>query len=115
MPHPVDIEVGKKIRQARWLKGMSQSDVADKVGIQFQQLQKYETAKNRVSCSRLVMIARALGVTPAYFFEDMGFVEAPKAEAVHDLTKRESRLVNDFRALPDGVQNRVEALVRSII
>ena len=50
MKHPVDAHVGKRIRHRRWMVGMTQQQLADKVGIKFQQIQKYETGMNRVSC-----------------------------------------------------------------
>jgi transcriptional regulator with XRE-family HTH domain len=49
--------------------GMSQSEVADAIGITFQQIQKYETGSNRVGASRLQQISDVLGVSPFYFFE----------------------------------------------
>ena len=49
MPHRVDVHVGQKIRQRRWLTGMTQQRLAELVGIKFQQIQKYETGANRVS------------------------------------------------------------------
>ncbi|NCZ65750.1 MAG: XRE family transcriptional regulator, partial [Rhodobacteraceae bacterium] len=52
MAHPVDQHVGKRIRHRRWLVGMTQQQLADQVGIKFQQIQKYETGANRVSASR---------------------------------------------------------------
>ena len=53
MPHKVDIHVGQRLRQRRWLVGMTQQGLAEMVGIKFQQIQKYETGANRVSASRL--------------------------------------------------------------
>jgi transcriptional regulator with XRE-family HTH domain len=69
MKHPVDAHVGKRIRHRRWMVGMTQQQLADKVGIKFQQIQKYETGMNRVSASRLWDIADALGVGINFFFE----------------------------------------------
>ena len=62
MKHEVDVHVGTRIRHRRWLIGMTQQQLADQVGIKFQQIQKYETGANRVSASRLWDIARALDV-----------------------------------------------------
>ena len=62
MKHPVDAHVGKRIRHRRWMVGMTQQQLAEKVGIKFQQIQKYETGMNRVSASRLWDVADALGV-----------------------------------------------------
>jgi len=65
----VDIHVGQKIRARRMLLRMSQTEVADALGITFQQIQKYEKGVNRVGASRLQQISDALGVSPFYFFE----------------------------------------------
>ena len=68
MKHGVDVHVGKRIRHRRWMIGMTQQQLADKVGIKFQQIQKYETGMNRVSASRLWDIARAVDVPVSFFF-----------------------------------------------
>ncbi|MEL6426617.1 MAG: helix-turn-helix transcriptional regulator, partial [Pseudomonadota bacterium] len=47
MSHPVDVHVGQRVRQRRWMTGMTQQQLAEKVGIKFQQIQKYETGANR--------------------------------------------------------------------
>jgi transcriptional regulator with XRE-family HTH domain len=68
-PTAVDSHVGQKIRARRIFLGMSQTEVADAVGITFQQIQKYERGANRVGASRLQQISDALGVSPFYFFD----------------------------------------------
>lgn len=68
IPDPIDVEVGGKIKAQRRLAGMSQNTLADRLGVTFQQIQKYEKGTNRVSSSRLAMIAETFGVPPAYFF-----------------------------------------------
>jgi len=68
-PTAVDIHVGQKIRARRMYFRMSQTEVADALGITFQQIQKYEKGMNRVGASRLQQISDALGVSPFYFFE----------------------------------------------
>jgi len=60
-PHPLDVALGSRIRLRRRELGFSQEQLAREVGITFQQVQKYEHGSNRVSFSRLVDIARALG------------------------------------------------------
>ena len=76
----VDTHVGQKLRARRIFLGMSQSEVADAVGITFQQIQKYERGANRVGASRLQQMSEALGVTPFYFFEGASTVgeKAPR-------------------------------------
>ena len=69
-PHPIDIHVGRRIKYFRLLRGMSQTDIAKQIGVRFQQVQKYESASNRISSSRLYLIAEVLGVGIEDFFED---------------------------------------------
>jgi len=59
-PDPIDIHVGAKVRAKRLLLGLSQEALASKIGLTFQQVQKYERGTNRISVSRLVDICRAL-------------------------------------------------------
>lgn len=68
-PHLIDESVGRGIRSRRATLGMTQEKLAEKVGVSFQQIQKYESGVNRVSASRLQAIANALDVQPSYFFE----------------------------------------------
>jgi transcriptional regulator with XRE-family HTH domain len=74
MTHPVDVHVGARIRQRRFLLGMTQQVLAARLGVTFQQVQKYEVGANRVSASRLWDIARLLDVPIGFFFE--GFAQA---------------------------------------
>jgi transcriptional regulator with XRE-family HTH domain len=68
-PDPLDVMVGAKIRILRTHRGMSQSDLAGKIGVAFQQVQKYEKGMNRVGASRLSRIAAVLGVSIGELFE----------------------------------------------
>ena len=77
MSHPVDIHVGKKLKQLRVLRGMTQTEVAQGLGISFQQVQKYELGRNRISASKLFEISRILNVAPSSFFEGLE-EEAPE-------------------------------------
>jgi transcriptional regulator with XRE-family HTH domain len=63
-----DIEIGRKIRTLRLERGLSQSRLADGIGLSFQQLQKYESGANRVSAGRLQRIAELLGVPVTVFY-----------------------------------------------
>ena len=61
-PHPIDRLVGSRVRLFRTAQGLSQSRLAEDLGITFQQVQKYEKGTNRISASRLFEISRLLGV-----------------------------------------------------
>jgi transcriptional regulator with XRE-family HTH domain len=71
-PDAVDIQIGKLIRSQRLALAMSQTTLAEKLGLAFQQVQKYEKGINRVGSGRLAKIADALGVEPSYFFSGNG-------------------------------------------
>lgn len=113
MKHPVDAHVGKRIRHRRWMVGMTQQQLADRVGIKFQQIQKYETGMNRVSASRLWDIATALGVAISFFFE--GIDAARDGAAVDDdlLADKEALdLVRSYYAIPEAQRRRLFDLAR---
>lgn len=69
VPNAIDVEVGARIKLKRKLIGMSQQSLAGKLGVTFQQVQKYEKGANRVGASRLSQIATALDVPMSYFFD----------------------------------------------
>ena len=68
--HSIDVRVGQRIREIRKSLGMTQKHLAIQIGVRFQQVQKYETAQNRVSAGRLFMIAEILGVEVGDFFKE---------------------------------------------
>jgi len=74
-PNPIDVHVGSRVRFRRMLLGMSQEKLGDKLGLTFQQIQKYEKGINRIGASRLFDLAQVLGVSVQFFYE-----EAPAAE-----------------------------------
>ena len=68
MSEEVDILVGRALRRRRRLMGLTQGQVADAVGVRFQQIQKYECAANRLSVAMLWKLAGVLDVDVGYFF-----------------------------------------------
>lgn len=118
MPHPVDVHVGKRIRQRRWLIGMTQQQLGEKVGIKFQQIQKYETGANRVSASRLWDIAEALDVPMTFFFDGLahegevetGGTQGVPAELADD--KEAMDLVRSYYSIPENQRRRLFELAR---
>jgi transcriptional regulator with XRE-family HTH domain len=69
-PNPIDIFVGSRVRLRRLMVGMSQEALADRLGVTFQQVQKYEKGTNRISASRLQAISDVFRVPPSFFFQD---------------------------------------------
>jgi transcriptional regulator with XRE-family HTH domain len=68
-PDPIDFLVGQNIRIHRLDEGLTQTDLAKRIGVTFQQVQKYEEGRNRVGGSRLFKIADALELPLSTFFE----------------------------------------------
>jgi transcriptional regulator with XRE-family HTH domain len=114
MKHPVDVHVGKRIRHRRWMIGMTQQQLADKVGIKFQQIQKYETGMNRVSASRLWDISEALEVQIAFFFEGLAQQDMAKSEVAGDILadKEALALVRSYYAIPEAQRRRLFELAK---
>lgn len=114
-PNPVDVYVGARIRSLRNLRGLRQEDLARAVGVKFQQLQKYECGSNRVSASRLVMIAKALQIPVAELFGrysgergrglQVGSLDDAvlRGRAAAGLLRRLMRLDDDARSIVEGV------------
>ena len=69
--NPTDKAVGEKVRLQRRILGMSQTTLSDALGVSYQQVQKYETGKNRIGASRLQAIANILGVPVTFFFSEV--------------------------------------------
>ena len=118
MPHQVDVHVGKRIRHRRWLAGMTQQNLAESVGIKFQQIQKYETGANRVSASRLWDIADALEVNVSFFFEGLdheGETDGPAVDgAPADILgdKEALELIRSYYSIPENQRRRLFDLAR---
>lgn len=87
-PDPIDVAVGRRVRSLRESRGLNQSELGRALGLTFQQVQKYESGKNRISCSKLVGISKALSVTPAYFFENIETTDARAVAAMPVLPPR---------------------------
>lgn len=114
MTHVVDTHVGKRIRHRRWLIGMTQQQLAEKVGIKFQQIQKYETGMNRVSASRLWDIAHAMEVPVSFFFDGIEEVSPEAAAPEHDILadKEALQLVRAYYAMPESQRRQIFELAR---
>lgn len=80
-PDPIDVHVGKRLVLRRKLLNYTQHQVAEAVGVTFQQIQKYEQGVNRVSASRLYDLSRVLQVPIAFFFQDVGDVDRGTPES----------------------------------
>jgi len=122
VPDPIDRYVGSRVRMRRLMLGMSQEKLGDRLGLTFQQVQKYEKGTNRVAASRLQAMCDILQVPVPFFFEGApqiaGHVrkgaEAPSPAYVSDFLANSDglRLVRAFTQIGDAKLKR--SLVRFV-
>src|SRR5690348_5069638 len=105
--HDIDLNVSRRMRERRVLLGLTQPQVAELLGIAYQQVHKYETGVNRISVGRLHQVAQVLGVEVGYFFEDLDpAVPAPQQ-------RRMLELMRHFTGLPRAHQEALCELARA--
>jgi transcriptional regulator with XRE-family HTH domain len=95
-PNPTDVYVGSRIRMRRKILGLSQEKLGERLGITFQQIQKYEKGTNRVGASRLQAMSDALEVPVSYFFPDA-------TNAPDGLAEEGATFVMDFLSTSEGI------------
>ena len=124
-PNPIDVHVGSRIRLRRTMLGLSQEKLGERLGITFQQVQKYEKGTNRVGASRLQNIAGILDVPVAFFFEDApgetastegGLAESTTSYVVNFLSSSEGLQLNRsfVKITNPKVRRRVIDLVKAL-
>lgn len=105
----IDYHVSTRIRERRIMLGLTQQELAQQIGVTYQQEHKYERGTDRISAERLFRIAEALGVSVDFFYEDIG-------EPQMSLGPRERRvleMVRVFAEIPDpALQEAVATLAR---
>lgn len=110
-PHPIDLYVGRMLRQARALRGISQQELGAQIEypVTFQQVQKYERGFNRISMSRLWQFAKVLQLPISYFLPDNK--NMPETEVI---SPQEVKMLDGFRMLPSDTQKALLALTQAI-
>ena len=101
-PNPVDLHVGGRVRMRRKLLGVSQEQLADSLGLTFQQVQKYERGANRVSASKLYEISRTLQVPVSFFFD--GLADPMDGSDNDEVGQQAERIVQEFLTTPEGLE-----------
>ena len=101
MPNPIDRHVGSRVRMRRLMLNMSQETLGARLGVSFQQVQKYEKGKSRISASRLHAMSRILQVGVPFFFEDGPQISGHGGTVTEGPTPAN---VSDFLASADGVK-----------
>ncbi len=102
-PNPIDIHVGSRVRLRRLVIGMSQEKLGEKMGLTFQQIQKYEKGANRIGASRLHQLSQILDVPMTFFFEDAPIRPGAKLQAGFSEAKTEAFLL-DFLSTREGLE-----------
>lgn len=120
---PVDAFVGSRMRMRRLLNGLTQKQLADMLGVSFQQLQKYEKGTSRIGPARLQMVASALDVPISFFFDGaegatvMPEGETPAAAFVHKMVAMSDgqQLARAFISITDSkLRRQITDLVESM-
>lgn len=119
MMRDTDVHIGRRLRQARLARGLSQDMLGKKLGITYQQVQKYESGANRIGGSRLWDLCRLLDVPVGFFFEGL-----PRAEGASDeqgdehtatLSRRCLTLAREIESIRDDtIKMRIAGLIRAI-
>ena len=108
----IDGHVGARIRERRILLGLTQDQLAERIGVTYQQAHKYEKGINRISAGRLLEIARILGVPVGYFYEGLG------EEGLRHVPQRERimlEIARNFAEIADErLQEAVSRLARAL-
>ena len=107
MPHPVDKLVGLRLRSARHELGFTQAQLGKALGVKFQQVQKYETAMNRISASRLWLAAKFLNKHIYWFFDEA-------VQEANPQTKEEAAMLRAYRTATPSLKEASRQLLEAV-
>jgi len=118
-PSSIDIAVGRNVRIWRMAKGLSQAQLASRIGVTFQQIQKYEVGANRIGTGRLVKVAAVLGVPIATLFDGVERADHPSSLLSLVADSRSFRLAHAFAAIKESslrlsIVNLVEQVATAV-
>jgi transcriptional regulator with XRE-family HTH domain len=114
MARDIDQHVGRRIRQARALRGLSMEKLAQALGISYQQLQKYEVGSNRVSCGRLWMIGKVLDLPIGFFFEGLEGSDGGRDEGESLVSRRAITAARQIEEIEDPqLRDQLLAMIRT--
>jgi transcriptional regulator with XRE-family HTH domain len=111
-PNPIDVHVGGRVRLQRMLLGISQEKLGEKLGLTFQQVQKYEKGVNRIGASRLFDLAQVLRVPVQFFYDDAPVGESRTAGVEGFAERADDSYIFDFLNSREGLElNRAFARI----
>ncbi len=119
MANDIDLHLGRRLRRRRRLLGLTQQQLADSVGIRFQQIQKYECGANRISAARLWQLSEALQAPVNYFYDGLSDAAAPSGpegkEGGEVLARKETMdLIRAYYQLGERPRRRLLDLAKSL-
>lgn len=125
MGDEIDVYIGKRLRRRRRILGLTQQQLAETIGVRFQQIQKYECGSNRITAAKLFRLGSALNVPPNYFFEgwkgavDTARIEKSSAEhhliAPDVMSQRETlELIRAYYQLGERPRRRLLDLAKAL-
>jgi transcriptional regulator with XRE-family HTH domain len=120
MGNDIDLHLGKRLRRRRRLLGLTQQQLANVVGVRFQQIQKYECGANRISAARLWSLSEALEVPVGYFYDGLtasprAEIQVERAEGGEILARKETQdLVRAYYQLGERPRRRLLDLAKSL-
>jgi transcriptional regulator with XRE-family HTH domain len=124
MGDDIDVYIGKRLRRRRRILGMTQQQLAESIGVRFQQIQKYECGSNRITAAKLFKLACSLNVPTNYFFEGWkagpeGVLEREASEhnqlAPDVLSQRETlELIRAYYQLGERPRRRLLDLAKAL-
>ena len=106
---PVDLHVGSRLRERRVSLGMSQTVLAERLGLTFQQIQKYERGANRLGASTLWRAAHAVDVPISYFYD--GLRQGRPIPGDNELDVVVLKLTQKMRRLEPAVREKLSSLI----
>lgn len=122
MGDDIDVYIGKRLRRRRRILGMTQQQLAESIGVRFQQIQKYECGSNRITAAKLFRLASSLKVPTNYFFDGWktgadGLLEGndPNQLAPDVLSQRETlELIRVYYQLGERPRRRLLDLAKAL-
>lgn len=109
----VDLYVGRRLKLIRRQKHMSQKELAERLGITFQQVQKYEKGLNRLPAGRMLGCCFALDITPNDLFKDLLSKEYPPKDTT-EYTEEEVEIIDMLRGLNKPLKSQVKQIVGTL-
>lgn len=103
-PNPIDAHVGGRVKLRRMLLGMSQEKLGEQLGLTFQQVQKYEKGINRIGASRLFDLAKVLGVSVQFFYDQLPGAPNGAGTVSGFAEPSDDTMVSEFLSSRDGLE-----------